>query len=105
MSDHIGNLSFYDSSGPERYDADQTLRERTAQEIDTEAKALVDSAYQRALDTLQAHREGLTRLAELLLEREVIFAEDLEKIFGKRKGELRKEMEIEVDESFDETEQ
>lgn len=63
----------------------------------------MDSAYQRALDTLQAHREGLTRLAELLLEREVIFAEDLEKIFGKRKGELRKEMEIEVDESFDET--
>ena len=47
----------------------------------------------------------MTRLAELLLERVVIFAEDLEKIFVKRKGELRKEMEIEVDESFDETEQ
>ena len=105
MSDHIGNLSFYDSSGQSDMTLTKPYSERTAQEIDTEAKALVDSAYQRALDTLQAHREGLTRLAELLLEREVIFAEDLEKIFGKRKGELRKEMEIEVDESFDETEQ
>ena len=105
MSDHIGNLSFYDSSGQSDMTLTKPYSERTAQEIDTEAKALVDSAYQRAFDTLQAHREGLTRLAELLLEREVIFAEDLEKIFGKRKGELRKEMEIEVDESFDETEQ
>ncbi len=105
MSDHIGNLSFFDSSGQSDMALTKPYSERTAQQIDDEVKLLVDSAYQRALDTLQAHRDGLIRLAELLLEREVIFAEDLEKIFGKRKGEQRKELEVKVDESFDEVEQ
>lgn len=59
MSDHIGNLSFYDSSGQSDMTLTKPYSERTAQEIDTEAKALVDSAYQRALDTLQAHRGGI----------------------------------------------
>ena len=89
MSEQIGNLSFYDSTGQSDMALTKPYSERTAQDIDSEVKAIVDGAYQRALETLQTHREGLTQLAELLLEREVIFAEDLEEIFGKRKGEHR----------------
>ena len=63
-----------------------------------EVKKLIDGAFQRSLETLEKHRAGLTQLAELLLEREVIFAEDLEKIFGKRKGEIRKELEVKIEE-------
>ncbi len=104
MSDQIGNLSFYDSTGQSDMALTKPYSERTAQDIDSEVKAIVDGAYQRALETLQTHREGLTQLAELLLEREVIFAEDLEKIFGKRKGEQRKELDVTVDETVTEDE-
>ena len=99
MSDQIGNLSFYDSTGQSDMTLTKPYSERTAQEIDEEVKTIVDGAYRRALETLEAHRDGLTQLAELLLEREVIFAEDLEKIFGKRKGEQRKELDVTVDET------
>lgn len=102
MSEQIGNLSFYDSTGQSDMALTKPYSERTAQDIDSEVKAIVDGAYQRALETLQTHREGLTQLAELLLEREVIFAEDLEKIFGKRKGEQRKELDVTVDETVTE---
>ena len=104
MSEQIGNLSFYDSTGQSDMALTKPYSERTAQDIDSEVKAIVDGAYQRALETLQTHREGLTQLAELLLEREVIFAEDLEKIFGKRKGEQRKELDVTVDETVTEDE-
>ena len=93
MSPNVGNLSFYDSSGQSDMSFTKPYSERTSQEIDTEVKSIVDSAYKRALETLKEHQEGLTQLAELLLEREVIFAEDLERIFGKRKGEVREELE------------
>ena len=99
MSDQIGNLSFYDSTGQSDMTLTKPYSERTAQEIDEEVKTIVDGAYRRALETLEAHRDGLTQLAELLLEREVIFAEDMEKIFGKRKGEQRKELDVTVDET------
>lgn len=104
MSEQIGNLSFYDSTGQSDMALTKPYSERTAQDIDSEVKAIVDGAYQRALETLQTHREGLTQLAKLLLEREVIFAEDLEKIFGKRKGEQRKELDVTVDETVTEDE-
>lgn len=104
MSEQIGNLSFYDSTGQSDMALTKPYSERTAQDIDSEVKAIVDGAYKRALETLQTHREGLTQLAELLLEREVIFAEDLEKIFGKRKGEQRKELDVTVDETVTEDE-
>lgn len=104
MSEQIGNLSFYDSTGQSDMALTKPYSERTAQDIDLEVKAIVDGAYQRALETLQTHRDGLTQLAELLLEREVIFAEDLEKIFGKRKGEQRKELDVTVDETVTEDE-
>lgn len=102
MSSNVGNLSFYDSSGQSDMAFTKPYSEHTSQQIDFEVKALVDSAYQRSLETLNQYKDGLVKLAELLLEREVIFSEDLEKIFGKRKGEVRKELEtsaqIRVDE-------
>jgi cell division protease FtsH len=60
--------------------------EKTAETIDQEVKAIIEEAYQRAKQILTENRDGLNKLSELLLEREVIFSEDLEAIFGKRKG-------------------
>ncbi|HJB85068.1 MAG TPA: ATP-dependent zinc metalloprotease FtsH [Candidatus Alistipes merdigallinarum] len=91
MSDEVGNLSFYDSTGQSDMALSKPYSEKTAQEIDIEVKKIVDSAFQRAIDTLKEHQAGMIQLAELLLEREVIFSEDLEKIFGKRKGEVRRD--------------
>ncbi len=83
MSDKLPNLSYYDSSGNE-YGFTKPYSETTAELIDKEAKAIVAEQYERAKQILQENAEGHNKLAELLLEREVIFAEDLEKIFGKR---------------------
>ena len=63
MSEQIGNLSFYDSTGQSDMALTKPYSERTAQDIDSEVKAIVDGAYQRALETLQTHRDGLTQLA------------------------------------------
>lgn len=87
MSDKVGNVSFYDSSGNSGYNLSKPYSEKTAELIDTEAKALIDKAHSKAIEVLRENIDGFTRLAELLLEREVIFSEDLEKIFGERKGE------------------
>ncbi len=84
MSEGIGNRSYYDSTGSEM-GFTKPYSEQTAQLIDGEAKKLLDDAYKLASTTLQEHNEGLHRLAGLLLEKEVVFAEDLEEIFGARK--------------------
>jgi ATP-dependent metalloprotease FtsH len=84
LSDKIGNLSFYDSSGQNDYFFQRPYSDKTAELIDQEAKEIIDSQYSRAIDILNQHKEGLIQLAEQLLEKEVIFTEDLEKIFGKR---------------------
>ncbi|MDR1417516.1 MAG: ATP-dependent zinc metalloprotease FtsH [Prevotellaceae bacterium] len=86
MSGRLRNLSYYDSTGQE-YSFSKPYSEKTAETIDEEVQALVDKAYKLAKQVLTQNKSGLKRLAELLLEREVIFSEDLEKIFGKRKGE------------------
>lgn len=98
MSKQVGNLSFYDSSGQTDMTFTKPYSERTSQEIDNEVRLLVEGAYQRALETLRAHKAGMSQLAEMLLEREVIFAEDLEKIFGKRKGDAVRELEVKYEE-------
>lgn len=85
LSEKIGNLSFYDSSGQNDYFFQRPYSDKTAELIDREAKAIIDSSYVRAINILKSHKEGLIQLAEQLLEKEVIFTEDLEKIFGKRK--------------------
>jgi AFG3 family protein len=85
MSKKLGNISFYDSSGQNEYNFSKPYSETTAQIIDQEVKAIVDGAFQQAKELLTKNKKGLTRLAELLLEKEVIFSEDLEKVFGSRK--------------------
>jgi AFG3 family protein len=84
MSNKIGNLSYYDSSGQQEYSFNKPYSEKTAQTIDEEVKALIDIQYERAKDILRKNKKGLKQLAEILLEKEVIFSDDLEKIFGKR---------------------
>ena len=86
MSKEIGNLSFYDSSDSAGYNLTKPYSEKTAELLDTEVKRIIDQAYARAIKVLKENETGLVRLAELLLEREVIFSEDLEHIFGMRKG-------------------
>lgn len=85
MSDKVGNVSYYDSSGQSDYSFSKPYSEKTAQLIDEEVKKIIDSSYIRAKEILLQNKSGHKKLAELLLEREVIFSEDLEKIFGKRK--------------------
>ncbi len=85
MSDKVGNLSFYDSSGQSEYAFTKPYSDKTAETIDKEVSELVERAYNKAKDVLQENHEGLEKLALQLLEKEVIFSEDLEIIFGKRK--------------------
>jgi AFG3 family protein len=84
MSEKVGNLSFYDSSGQSDYSFTKPYSEKTAELIDAEIKALIDDAYKRAKKILEDHKEGHHVLSQRLLEREVLFTEDLEEIFGKR---------------------
>lgn len=85
MSDKVGNISFYDSTGQAEFSFNKPYSEKTAELIDEEVNKLIDSQYERAKKILKENREGLEKLAQQLLEKEVIFSEDLEKIFGKRK--------------------
>ncbi len=87
MSDKVGNLSYYDSSGQNEYGFTKPYSEKTAELLDNEVKTMVEEQYLRALKVLRDNTAGLTQLAETLLEKEVIFGEDLEKIFGKRCGD------------------
>ncbi len=89
MSDLIGNRSFYDSTGQSEMAFGKPYSEETAQLIDREVKALIEECYALAKRILTENREGLQKLAALLLEREVIFTEDLEQIFGKRQAGAR----------------
>ena len=84
LNDKIGNVSFYDSSGQSDYSFNKPYSEKTAETIDAEAKGIIDKAYIRTKEILNANRDKLNQLAELLLEKEVIFKEDMERIFGKR---------------------
>jgi cell division protease FtsH len=84
MSDKIGNRSFYDSSGQQEYSFNKPYSEKTAEAIDDEVKNLIDAQYERAKSILRKNKKGLKQLGEILLEKEVIFSDDLEVIFGKR---------------------
>ena len=84
MGKKLGNMSFYDSTGHSEYSFTKPYSDKTSEEIDKEAFNLVNMAYQKAKEILVNHKEGLRGLAELLLEKEVIFTEDLERIFGKK---------------------
>jgi len=94
MSEKIGTVSFYDSTGQSDYSFTKPYSEKTAQLIDEEAKKIIDQEYQRALSILREHSEGHQKLAQLLLDREVIFSEDMEQIFGKRVNDNSAENQI-----------
>lgn len=84
LSDAVGNLSYYDSSGQQEYSFGKPYSEETAKLIDKEISKIVESQYQRAVEILSTNRDKLDALASKLLDKEVIFREDLEEIFGKR---------------------
>jgi len=84
LNDKIGNISFYDSTGGQEYTFGKPYSEKTAEIIDQEVKKMIDLAYERTKELLKNNKESLSRLATRLLEKEVIYKEDLEEIFGKR---------------------
>jgi cell division protease FtsH len=94
LNEKIGNISFYDSTGNSEMSFQKPFSEKTAERIDTEVSLLIETAYARAKDILTKHKEQLTTLAQYLLEKEVIFKENLEEIFGKRMWETEEEKKI-----------
>lgn len=82
MSDTIGNLSYYDSTGDRAYDFNRPYSEKTAEAMDAEVKRLIADIHDKTLKLLTDNKEGFLKVAQLLLEKETIFAEDVEKILG-----------------------
>src|SRR5688572_12980811 len=91
LNDKIGNLTYYDSSGQSEYNFSKPYSEKTAELIDKEISALIESQYQRAVNLLEENKDKLTQLANVLLEKEVIFKDNLQKIFGDRPFEIPEE--------------
>ena len=84
LNDKIGNLTYYDSSGQSEYNFSKPYSEQTSEIIDKEISNLIEEQYQRAIKLLENHKDKLLELGEVLLEKEVIFKDNLEKIFGER---------------------
>jgi AFG3 family protein len=84
LSKKIGHISFYDSSGGSEYTFNKPYSEKTAQTIDEEVSQMIEAAYIKTKELLKTHKAQLTEIAELLLDKEVLFKEDLERIIGKR---------------------
>ena len=91
MSENVGTLSYYDSTGQSDMAFTKPYSELTAQQIDAEARRVIEQAYAMAEKVLREHADGVKELAELLLSREVVFTEDVERIFGKRKKDIERE--------------
>ncbi len=84
LNEKIGNVTYYDSSGQSEYSFSKPYSDETAKVIDEEISALIEGQYQRAIQILEENKEKLNQLADILIEKEVIFKDDLEAIFGKR---------------------
>ena len=84
LNEKIGNVTYYDSSGQSEYSFSKPYSDETAKVIDEEISALIEGQYQRAIQILEDNKEKLNQLADILIEKEVIFKDDLEAIFGKR---------------------
>ena len=84
LDERIGNRSYYDSTGQQDYALTKPFSEKTAEIIDEQVSKLIESAYQEALRILGENIDGLTQLANKLIDKEVVFGDDLEMIFGKR---------------------
>ncbi len=91
MSPEVGNVSFYDSTGQSDYGFTKPFSEKTAEIIDKEVRRLVEEAYVRAKEIIEAHKEQMTQLAGQLYEKEVLFREDLERIYGPREADIEAE--------------
>jgi cell division protease FtsH len=87
LNDKLGNITYYDSSGQSEYNFSKPYSEETAKLIDQEISKLIEEQYQRAIHILEENKDKLNRLADILIEKEVIFKDDLEEIFGKRPHE------------------
>ena len=92
LNETVGNLTYHDSSGQGEYNFTKPYSERTAELIDKEISKLVEAQYQRAVNLLEENKDKLTQLAEILLDKEVIFKDNLEEIFGKRPYKSRDEI-------------
>ena len=93
LSDKVGNLTYYDSSGQNEFGFSKPYSEQTAELIDKEISDIIEKQYLRAVELLEKNKDKLTQLAEVLLEKEVIFKDNLEKIFGKRAFEKEEDEE------------
>ena len=100
LNDKVGNITYYDSSGNDAFV--KPYSEDTAKTIDQEISKMIEIQYQRAIDILKENKEKLTTLAELLLEKEVIFKDDLVKIFGERPFDKKDEKETDKEEVTEE---
>ncbi len=87
LNDKLGNITYYDSSGQSEYNFSKPYSEETAKIIDKEISDLIESQYDRAIQILNENKEKLNQLADILIEKEVIFKDDLEAIFGQRPHE------------------
>ena len=87
LNDKVGNITYYDSSGQNEYGFTKPYSEETAITIDKEISSIIENQYHRAIKILEENKDKLTALAEVLLEKEVIFKDNLEEIFGKRSFE------------------
>ena len=88
LNDKIGNITYYDADGQNEYGFTKPYSDETAKQIDLEISKIIKSQYKRALALLRKHKKKLSQLADVLLEKEVIFKDDLETIFGKRPFEV-----------------
>jgi cell division protease FtsH len=96
LNDVLGNVTYYDSQGQNEYAMDKPYSEHTAETIDQEISKIIEKQYERAIEMLENNREKLDQLANLLLEKEVIFKENVEEIFGKRPWDKEEEKGEEV---------
>ncbi|GLU42432.1 ATP-dependent zinc metalloprotease FtsH [Allomuricauda sp. NBRC 101325] len=91
LNEELGNITYYDSTGQNEYGFTKPYSEETAQKIDQEISKIIEEQYRRAIALLEENKDKLTELAERLLDKEVIFKDDLEKIFGRRPFEKEEE--------------
>lgn len=94
LNDKLGNITYYDSTGQSDYNFSKPYSEDTAKVIDFEISKLIEEQYQRAIHLLETNKEKLTQLANILIEKEVIFKDDLEAIFGKRPFDKEEEIQV-----------
>ena len=84
LNEKLGNITYYDSSGQTDYNFSKPYSEETARTIDQEISIMIEGQYQRAISILEENKDKLNQLADILIEKEVIFKDDLENIFGRR---------------------